>query len=665
MLNEMFLLSQTLDKERIHLDTWHREYKELPNATAKSPCFRIWISCSGSITGIDTLDSNLVKKLRKYGDNNASFPAFNIIPLYRVTCGGQKREDNWLKSKAKIDSLLKTKTDKFMKAIGCKREDEKAIVVQLVKATQMVTQRGFRNALEEYLIAAIARGENSLLAILEFNGTDGKEPQNDMGANISVFLDLESWREYEYPVAHEETTKWINAALVCAEENTSAISQSGGLDAFGSLHDQTTKREPMPEVKIPAFTVILRAMFHGQPCQKRYGQFDDESYPLSKPSRAAAKKALEWIAGAENERKTWVKADRDEIAFAYPSELPKVPIKNAALLGGIGTQERFKQLAEDFTRAFRALLPEEKPKYIRIFSIRKMDKARRKIVFTRNLTPEGYINAAEEWQAGFHNIPPIDSVEPAEPFPLDAARIVNTVWKQDGKQVKRKGGTPVKRMRFYQGIELMLDLSGNASSCFLRVLVSNIFGLVVYAGNTRSLSTSHLKEIADAAAMLGIFLYKSGCRKENYMKDTAFLTGQLLKVSDELHALYGKVVRNDVPPQLVGASMLPAASDAPVKALAQLCLRMNPYLAWAKSYRFKNILDEGKQSWRAGWLLALYENIASRLHETLTEQVRFNDFDKAQFFLGYLAAFPKRPAAENNAQTNTNAESDEGEKFNE
>jgi hypothetical protein len=294
-----------------------------------------------------------------------------------------------------------------------------------------------------------------------------------------------------------------------------------------------------------------------------------------------------------------------------------------------------------------------------------MDRARSKIVFTRNLAPEGYIKAAEEWQAGCHNIPPIDFIKPAEPFPLDAARIVNTVWKRDGEQVKRKDGTPVKRMQIYQGIELMLDPSGNTFSYFLSVLISNIFGLVAYAGNKRSLSIGHSEKIADAAAMLGIFLYKFGYRKENYMKDTAFLTGQLLKASDELHALYGKVVRDDVPPQLVGASMLTAASDAPVKALSQLCIRMNPYVTWAKSYRFKNISDDGKQSWRAGWLLSLCENIASRLHETLTEQVRFNDFDKAQFFLAYLAAFPKRGATENDAATTTNSESDEGEKFHE
>ena len=658
MLNELHSLSQTLDGLKIKPDTWHREYKELPNVTVKAPCFRIWISDSGSITGIDTLEPATVKFLRKYGDNQATFPAFNIKPLYRVTYGGQKREDNWLKSMKRIDKLLEAKIDKFMKAIGSTGEDEAGIVAQLVKSVRLLTRRGLRNTLEANLVAAIARGENRLLGILEFNGTDDKIPENDPGANISVFLDLAAWQDYGYPVASEETTKWINAALIRSESEVSAISQSGGLDAFGSSHGQGVKSEPMPEVKLSGFTVTLRSMFNGQPCQKRYGLFDDASYPISKPNRAGVKGALEWIACAENERKTWVKADVDEIAFAYPSELPKVSINHAALLGGIGVQARFGQLAEDFTKAFRALLPQEKPKNIRIFSIRRMDRGRSKIVFTRNLAPEGYIKAAEEWQAGYQNIPSIAFTEPAEPFPLDAARIVNTVWKQDGEQISR----PVRRMQVYQGIELMLDFSGNSPSYFLSVLVSNIFGLVAYAGNKRS-SAGHSKKIADAAALLGIFLYKCGYRKENYMKDTAFLTGQFLKVSDELHALYGKVVRDDVPPQLVGASMLTAASDAPDKALSQLCARMNPYITWAKSYRFKNISDDGKQSWRAGWLLSLYENIAIQLNETLTEPVRFNDFDKAQFFLGYLAAFPKRPDIINDAGIDT--DTDKGEKDNE
>jgi hypothetical protein len=141
MLNELHSLFETLDGKGIPLDTWHREYKELPKATAKAPCFRVWISGSGSITEIATLDPELVNVLRKYGNKLATFPAFNIKPLYRITHEGQKRENNWLKSMAWLDKSLEAITGKFMIAIGSKGEDEKAIVVKLVKAVQTLSQR--------------------------------------------------------------------------------------------------------------------------------------------------------------------------------------------------------------------------------------------------------------------------------------------------------------------------------------------------------------------------------------------------------------------------------------------------------------------------------------------------------------------------------------------
>lgn len=38
----------------------------------------------------------------------------------------------------------------------------------------------------------------------------------------------------------------------------------------------------------------------------------------------------------------------------------------------------------------------------------------------------------------------------------------------------------------------------------------------------------------------------------------------------------------------------------------------------------------------------MYEEIAGKLKEVWTVDVRFNDEEKAQLFIGYLAAFPKQ-----------------------
>ena len=122
------------------------------------------------------------------------------------------------------------------------------------------------------------------------------------------------------------------------------------------------------------------------------------------------------------------------------------------------------------------------------------------------------------------------------------------------------------------------------------------------------------------------------------MQNTAYLIGQVLKISDALHALYCEVKRDgDIPPQLAGNSVFVTATETPVKALALLCTRMNPYISWAKQYRTQN----KEKSGLAAWFIRQYETLMPQLHLKLTENIRFNELDKAQLFIGYLAEFPK------------------------
>ena len=139
------------------------------------------------------------------------------------------------------------------------------------------------------------------------------------------------------------------------------------------------------------------------------------------------------------------------------------------------------------------------------------------------------------------------------------------------------------------------------------------------------------------------------------MENTAYLVGQLLKISDELHTLYCNAVRNeDVPPQLAGSALFVSACEAPNQAISQLSLRMNPYITWAKQYRFKNIEEKNKESWKAGWYLSLYEDVANKLNLSMTNTIRFSDFDKAKLFIGYLASFPKRESSATGITNNNN-----------
>ena len=165
------------------------------------------------------------------------------------------------------------------------------------------------------------------------------------------------------------------------------------------------------------------------------------------------------------------------------------------------------------------------------------------------------------------------------------------------------------------------------------------------------------KKAKDMLALRGLLFYRERIGKEKYMESLPYLYGQLLKAADELHALYCKVVRNgEVPSQFVGGTLFQSAAEAPIRTLNILSQRIMPYYSWAKSYRLKGIMEADKESWRAGWLYRICEQIVDKLQNSWAPQTRFSDEEKAQLFIGYLAAFPKKEQSEKNSKEDSTNE---------
>ncbi|WP_206812022.1 hypothetical protein [Paradesulfitobacterium ferrireducens] len=689
MLNELYSLSTALKSKGISTKEWHREYKPLPKVTTKAPCIRIWLAKDGSIRGLESISAEVAQSLRKYGNNQGTFPAFNIVPLYRLIDKEPLSEleriekgtipldfdkikswcvnDNWKERIVKkIDRSLHNIPQTLSDLIGDQEQPERTLVSELIRLASGFTNepdKSFKSALEKCIFAKLQKQEDLgiLLPMLFHKGNPKKDHNDDTGTSISVVLDLFDWQQYGYPVTSQHTTEWINDMLLKSSLlSVSKQSEDVRSDAFGIPF--INPNEPMPSVKLSGFEVTLRSMFSGQPCQYRYEQIDDGSYPIAMENRSLAKKSLEWVVGLEREGVTWRKIDKNEIVFVYPSKLPEIQPRFASIFGSSQAESsaqaeaRFENIAKDFIRTLRGLSAKEKPDFIQIFTIRKLDKARSKVIFTRNCSPELLIQAAEDWEAGCRNTPETDLSERIIPFPLQVARIVNNVWKQNGELAQ--GKTAVERMKYYQGMELLLDLMQESMiGNYLHTVLTHSSGLVSYTGNwvhggskckdkTEEKTLEKLKnETVLLLSVLGLLLYKRGDRKEKYMENMAYLVGQLLKISDELHTFYCKIMRKgDVPPQLVGSALFVTASETPNQAIAQLSLRMNPYLTWAKQYRFKD-KTKNEETWRAGWLLSLYEDVANKLYSTMKDPTRFGDFEKAQLFIGYLASFPKRESS--------------------
>jgi len=140
--------------------------------------------------------------------------------------------------------------------------------------------------------------------------------------------------------------------------------------------------------------------------------------------------------------------------------------------------------------------------------------------------------------------------------------------------------------------------------------------------------------------ILGLLLFKSGKRKDEYMNESAFLLGRCLRVADELHRLYCEVVRKkELPPELCGSSLLVGMMESPGMTLSQLAMRAAPYVKWARGGSEKG--DKGGLVW---FWLKQWEGVAEPLLEKGWPK-RLTPDERAQVFLGYLSAFQKKEAA--------------------
>jgi len=133
------------------------------------------------------------------------------------------------------------------------------------------------------------------------------------------------------------------------------------------------------------------------------------------------------------------------------------------------------------------------------------------------------------------------------------------------------------------------------------------------------------------------------------MNDVAYNLGRLLACANKLHLLYCQVVRrkkdgsSDVPPELLGSALLQAAYSNPASALARLGERMLPYQKWAETFPERSHLEPAVQE-KVG-LVKYYHRFFEEFGQKIPrEQLSkpFNDTDRAELLLGFLAKFESK-----------------------
>ena len=115
------------------------------------------------------------------------------------------------------------------------------------------------------------------------------------------------------------------------------------------------------------------------------------------------------------------------------------------------------------------------------------------------------------------------------------------------------------------------------------------------------------------------------------MNNPSYLVGRMLKIADELHAVYCKEVRkNNLPPQLLGNALMVAALDSPTQALSQLAMRIAPYLGWART-------NSTESAGLSRYFLKEFGHIEEKLRDAALPQ-RLDDASKAELLLGYISS---------------------------
>ncbi len=703
MLNELCHLADALERAGISPKEWHPQLKPLPNASEKKPCYRISIAKDNSVVSVDVLNIKLAATLRKWEPSNgSSFPGFNIQPLYRITGDDQKKKlKEWKDGKERIDIILlkswctelnnnwdaklNIKIERCLNEIPqnllkiilhsdkSQNNSVKILIDRVIKYKNYLskldsTPSDFRTVLENYLWASIEKTESvkTILSILIHEGDSKKvkpdDIEKDRGA-LSIFIEISDWSEY--PVASMYSLELINRCLIAESQIEHSIEL---IDAYGNM--MAGDIDKLPSVKLPIIAdVKLRAMNSESACQLRYGTIDAVSFPIGQESRKRAKGALEWLGDESREGETWGRADGRELFFAYPSILPEISIKLTGCFGTIKSDDseaRFANAAQDVIQGLKGITKDLRTLNLTLFSLKKMDKARTKVIFHRSYSAERLVDAAEEWQKGCANIPPINSynwssvkgvpqiVDCKVPFPLDISKTINPVWKFDG--VKKQLMCDVtSTLQASIGVELLLEQNFRIAESLLVIVLRNAKQLLVHLAdaNTRRRVLILTPMNYDShkllvPSILGLLLYKRGIKKEDYMSNAPFLVGRMLKLADELHALYCMEVRDKtLPPQLVGNALMTAALESPNQALSQLGRRLNPYISWAKQFRLK----EKENSWKAGYIWKQFEDAGTLISESEIP-ARLSDAERAQLFLGYLASNPKKAEKQNETSSN-------------
>jgi len=611
MLNELKMLSDTLDSAGIHPQSVHSHLSRLNKS---DPVFRVYVGECGQIKSVSCVSDEDRRLLYKFASSFSS----GSWPVMRI-------QYNW----------------------GIK--DEKCFV-------------RFQS-IAKVLAEKVGKSPSSLSAFNDLNERTALLCFKDVQDKVSVhagelkkfLLAFEVAETDKKCVCHPDCYSWLNKKLL--EPEFVSRKEATGVDAYG-VPLVGNEDQPMPVVNLPCLGLTkLRAMNVDCPAFEKYGKSGGDTFVVSTTLRQKFKNALEYITATEEGHKgygsTWSAidvGDESGLFIAYPTSMPDVPMDLHEWNVKLDEELGFKASTSKVIDSLRRIKEIDTTAVINTFALLPNQQSSKRVSMTGQYSIDRLIASIEDWDKGIDNTPEVRGYKAAV-LPFQLSKDSRKEWRRD--------------------LQFKLHANGlTASECFELFLGSPHSqnkvaqkGIRLYGRRWKNFAMAPVPEQTKKGifgipgifwnkhnrfpATLGILLHKSGVDKMDYVKSYPFLCGQLVQVYDSLHRAYCQIERaGSHPAQYMGSSFVRSICGSnPQKGYKNLMTRAMFCYAWAKSDKTNSKYEEMKLKAKdeyvgppPGVYRGQIDRIKNQLHDMeqhMPEPRQFSDEEQVIFDLGY------------------------------
>ena len=395
---------------------------------------------------------------------------------------------------------------------------------------------------------------------------------------------------------------------------------NGNVDISGTLGvcSLTGKQTEIETHKFPSRTLpalgktYLFARNEDSPCLGRYGRNGATSVSIGKQALNELTGRLAILTRDAWKGKTWASIQingHNALLLAYTDTQQRAEL--AELLAS--NDDLYPVVCEKVLAALKAQSKQgANPSLIKILCLRTLDPGTKGIELEKDIDSAALLLSLKHMLELVQRAPRFkNDVEVVPLSPYGIASLLEYQYRLDG------GKKQTHSEQFENCLDLLIGDRPTASSKLLPIALQRVTPLLLGGSN------KDYKKVISV-----VYILRGGI-----METTAFKVGRYLSVADWLHRVYCQEVRDgSMPSQLIGSAYLAQALTSPKRGIANMSLRLAPYLSWAKTRGARH----------AGHIVATLDKLATEIAQSGGFGTNTTDEDRADILLGFHF---RKPAA--------------------